>query len=128
VLIAELLTLLKTVYNRGFWEGYYLGRKMGEWTEGYGSHATKKKVYVGKVTNYFSKIGVAEIKIDTHALKVGNEIKIIGPTTGVYEDVLEEIRVDEKNVKETVKGDTCSIPVKSLVRRQDKVYRIDENE
>lgn len=115
---------LATVYNRGFWEGYYAGRKMGEWTERYGSQATKKKIYVGKVTNYFSKLNVAEIKVETHDLKVGEEIKIIGPTTGVYEDILSEIRVDLSKVKQTVKGDDCSIPVKELVRRGDKVYKV----
>lgn len=119
---------LATVYNRGFWDGYYLGQKMGEWTEQYGSLATRKKTYVGKVTNYFKKIGVAEIKIETGQLVVGDEIRIIGPTTGVYEDRIAEIRVDDKNVNKTKKGDHCSIPVKSLVRRMDKIYRVDEEE
>lgn len=117
---------LATVYNRGFWDGYYMGRKMGEWTDGYGSQATKRKVYVGKVTNYFSKLGVAEIKMETHDLKLGEEIRIMGPTTGVYEDVLSEIRVELKPVEETKKGEDCSIPVKSLVRRGDKVYKVVE--
>jgi len=117
---------LATVYNRGFWEGYYSGRKMGEWTERYGSQATKKKIYVGKVTNYFGKLKVAEIKIETHDLNIGEEIKIIGPTTGVYEDTLKEIRVDLKKVTKTSKGDDCSILVKDLVRRGDKVYKIIE--
>jgi putative protease len=117
---------LETVYNRGFWDGYYLGRKMGEWTEQYGSVATKRKIYVGKVTNYFSKLGVAEIKVETHDLKLDDEIKIIGPTTGVYEDHVREIRVDLKKVEKTIKGDDCSIPVKELVRRGDKVYKIVE--
>ncbi len=119
---------LATVYNRGFWDGYYLGRKTGEWTERYGSQATKKKVYVGKVTNYFAKLNVAEIKIETHGLKLGEEIHIIGPTTGVYEDTLTEIRVDLNAVEVTVKGEVCSIPVKDVVRRQDKLYKIVEND
>jgi U32 family peptidase len=118
---------LQTVYNRGFWDGYYLGRKMGEWTAQYGSQATKRKIYVGKVTNYFSNLGVAEIKMETHDLHVGDEIKIIGPTTGVYEDTVGEIRVDLNNVDKTMKGELCSIPVKELVRRGDKVYRIVES-
>jgi putative protease len=117
---------LATVYNRGFWEGYYAGRKMGEWTERYGSQATQKKIYVGKVTNYFSNLNVAEIKMETHDLNIGEEIRIIGPTTGVYEDTLSEIRVDLKKVNQTVKGDACSIPTKSLVRRGDKVYKVVE--
>jgi len=115
---------LGSVYNRGFWDGYYLGRKTGEWTERYGSQATKRKVYVGLVTNYFSNIAVAEIKMETQDLQLEDDIMIIGPTTGVYEDKLSEIRVDEKAAQKTVKGELCSIPVKSLVRRMDKVYKV----
>jgi U32 family peptidase len=115
---------LGSVYNRGFWDGYYLGRKTGEWTERYGSQATKRKVYVGKVTNYFSKLGVIEIKMETQELNIGDEIKILGPTTGVYEDVISEIRVDEKVTERTIKGEFCSIPVKSQIRRSDKVYKV----
>jgi len=115
---------LRTVYNRGFWDGYYLGRKIGEWTEQYGSVATKKKVYVGKVTNFFSKLNVAEIKMETHDLSLEDEIRIIGPTTGVYEDQVHEIRVNLIPVEKTIKGEDCSIPVKELVRRGDKVYKI----
>ena len=117
---------LSSVYNRGFWDGYYLGRKTGEWTEKYGSQATKRKAYVGKINNYFSKLNVAEIKMETQDLRIGDEIKIIGPTTGVYEDHIQEIRVDFKNVKQTVKGEDCSIPVNELVRRGDKVYKVIE--
>ncbi len=115
---------LRSVYNRDFWDGYYLGRKTGEWTQVYGSQATKTKLYVGQITNYFSKLGVAEIRMETHDLNVGDEIIIIGPTTGVYEDTIEEIRVDLKPVQQTVKGEACSLPVKSLVRRGDKVYKM----
>ncbi|MCD4698715.1 MAG: U32 family peptidase [Bacteroidales bacterium] len=117
---------LSTVYNRGFWDGYYMGRKLGEWTERYGSQATKRKIYVGKVTNFFTKLNVAEIKMETRDLNVGDEFRIIGPTTGVYEDKIPEIRVDLQNVEKTVKGDDCSIPVKELVRRGDKVYKVIE--
>jgi putative protease len=115
---------LAKVYNRGFWDGYYLGRKTGEWTEDYGNQATVRKMYVGKVTNYYTNIQVAEIRIETNDLALEDEIKIIGPTTGVYEDVVSEIRVDLKKVQEAVKGDVCSIPVKQLVRRGDKLYKI----
>jgi putative protease len=115
---------LATVYNRGFWDGYYLGQKMGEWTKEYGSVATKRKEYVGKVNNYFSKIGVAEIKMETKALALGDEIQINGPTTGVYEAVISELRVDGKTVPRTVKGELCSLPTTSLVRRMDKVFRV----
>ncbi len=117
---------LATVYNRGFWDGYYLGRKLGEWTENYGSMATKRKTYIGKVTNFFTNIGVAEIKVETDDLKIGDEIQITGPTTGVYVDVLTEIRVNEKFAEKAEKGVFCSIPVKSLVRRMDKVFRVED--
>lgn len=114
---------LKSVYNRDFWDGYYLGRKIGEWTERYGSQATRVKQYVGKVTNYFSKLNVAEVLIETSQLDIQDEILIIGPTTGVYEDTITEIRVDLQVVNTTVKGDLCSIPVHELVRKNDKVYK-----
>lgn len=115
---------LKTVYNRGFWDGYYLGRKMGEWTKKYGSQATKKKIYVGKVTNFFSKLSVAEIKIEAEPLNVGDEVYIQGPTTGVLEEKIQEIRVDLKPVHTARQGELCSILVKSLVRRSDKLFKI----
>lgn len=118
---------LRSVYNRDFWDGYYLGRKTGEWTEKYGSQATQTKLYVGQITNYFSKLGVAEIRMETHDLNVGDAIMIIGPTTGVYEDMISEIRVDLQSVQQTVKGEACSMPVKSLVRRGDKVYKLVSN-
>ena len=115
---------LRSVYNRDFWDGYYLGRKMGEWTQRYGSQATKTKIFVGTVTNFFSKINVAEIRMETHDLKVGDDIMIIGPTTGVYEDKISEIRVDLKAVDSTEKGELCSIPTKDVIRRGDKVYKV----
>ncbi len=117
---------LSSVYNRGFWDGYYLGQRMGEWSERYGSQATTKKTFVGTVTNYFKNIGVAEIRIETGELRKGDKIYIMGTTTGVYEDTVEEIRVDLKPTDRTVKGELCSIPTKSLVRRADKVYLIEE--
>lgn len=115
---------LYTVYNRGFWDGYYLGRKLGEWSSKYGSQATKKKLYIGKITNYFSNLKVAEIKVETNNLETGDEIHIIGPTTGVYEDKVEEIRVNLQKVNRAEKGEFCSIPVNDVVRRQDKLYKI----
>lgn len=115
---------LKSVYNRDFWDGYYLGRKMGEWTEKYGSQATKTKLFVGTVTNFFAKINVAEIRMETHELNIGDEIMIIGPTTGAYEDVIKEIRVDLASADSAKKGELCSIPANDLVRRGDKVYKI----
>ena len=117
---------LRSVYNRDFWDGYYLGRKMGEWTKKYGSQATKTKLFIGTITNFFAKINVAEIRMETHELNVGDEIMIIGPTTGVYEDTVKEIRVDLESVNQTVKGELCSIPAHDIVRRGDKVYKIIE--
>jgi len=118
---------LKTVYNRGFWDGYYLGQTLGEWTEQYGSMATKRKVYVGKVTNYFKEVNVAEIKIETGQLSVGDDMLIMGETTGVYEDTISEIRVDLQPVETAEKGVSCSIATGELVRRGDKVYRWDDS-
>jgi putative protease len=115
---------LAVVYNRGFWDGYYLGRKMGEWSEQYGSRATKKKVLIGRVSNFFARLNVAEIEVQSHHLDIGDEIMIIGPTTGVLEETVKEIRVDLNPADKTVKGEVCSIPVGSLVRRSDKVYKL----
>ncbi len=122
--IAAWTERLRSVYNRDFWDGYYLGRKMGEWTQRYGSQATKTKIFVGTVTNFFAKINVAEIRMETNDLKVGDDIMIIGPTTGVYEDKISEIRVDLKAVDSTEKGELCSIPTKDVIRRGDKVYKV----
>jgi len=121
------LAELSKVYNRGFWDGYYLGRKLGEWTEQYGSRATTRKVYVGKVTNFFSKLGVVEVKMETGYLSIHDNIYITGPTTGVIEMKVPEIRVDLKSAEKALKGETCSFAVPELVRRGDQVYRIDGN-
>ena len=117
---------LEQVFNRGFWDGYYLGRKLGEWSGKYGSSATKRKVYIGKGMNYFNKIGVAEFLIESQSLQIGDEILITGPTTGVVESKIEEIRVDLKNVETSTKGEYCSIPIGTKVRRADKLYKIVE--
>jgi putative protease len=122
--IDEWMVHLKSIYNRGFWDGYYLGRKTGEWTEQYGSRATKTKVYVGKVSNYFSNLKVAEIKIETNEINIADNILIIGPTTGVAEIIISEIRIDLKKVRSAAKGDICSIPITDAVRRNDKVYKL----
>lgn len=129
VLIEKLTARVASVFNRGFWDGYYLGQPLGEWSSNYGSSATKRKVYLGKVTNYFSKIGVAEIKLETGTLVKGTDIMIIGPTTGVLEIRVEEIRVDMDTVSEAPKGSLCSVAIDSVVRRSDKVYRwVDSSE
>lgn len=119
-------TRLSTVFNRGFWDGYYLGRKLGEWSNAYGSKATKRKVYVGKGMNYFSNLKVAEFLNETGVLKVGDEIIITGPTTGFIETKVTEIRVNMSSVAETNKGERFSIPVEHAVRRSDKLYKIVE--
>jgi len=114
---------LRSVYNRDFWDGYYLGRTTGEWSERYGSQATRMKRRIGKITNYFSKLGVAEICMEEDVLSVGDDLLIIGPTTGVYEDKVAEIRVEDQAVESVTKGIYCSVRVKELVRRGDQVYR-----
>jgi putative protease len=114
---------LTSVFNRGFWDGYYLGQKLGEWNTGYGSSATKRKVYLGKVTNYFTKLNVAEIKVENGDLCKGDAILIIGPTTGVIEYTVSEIRVDLKETEKAKKGEYCSISIPDYLRRSDKIYK-----
>lgn len=113
------------VYHRGFWEGYYMGQKTGEWSRRYGSSADRKKTYVGLVANYFSKLKVAEIKVEAGEFSVGDELTVIGPRTGAYETKVSEIRVDLIPVQTTHKGESCSIPTDEPLRRGDKVYRVD---
>lgn len=115
---------LETVFNRGFWDGYYLGQRLGEWSKNYGSRASKRKLYIGKCTNYFKKIGVAEFKLETNNLKVGDEIVVTGPTTGVYQNTVSEIRFDLKPVDEGVKGQRISVPIDEVIRRADKLYKL----
>ncbi|TKG90135.1 U32 family peptidase [Puteibacter caeruleilacunae] len=122
--IAEWDARLTTVFNRGFWNGYYLGQRLGEWSKNYGNRATERKVYIGKGTNYFSKLKVAEFKIEAKSLQVGDEILITGPTTGVIRTKVEEIRVDLKPVDEAKKGVRCSVLIEEKVRRADKLYKI----
>lgn len=114
--------LLSTVFNRGFWDGYYQGQKLGEWCEVYGSRATEKKVYVGKCMKYFSKIGVAEFLIENEDLHVGDKLLITGTTTGALIQPCEEIRFDLKPVEVATKGQHISIKVNERVRVNDKLY------
>lgn len=122
--IADWDERLKKVFNRGFWDGYYLGQRLGEWSKNYGSLATQRKLYIGKGTNYFSRMQIAEFKMETGTLKVGDEIIITGPTTGVIETTVEEIRVNLEPVEETQKGEYFSIKVPEKVRRSDKLFKI----
>ena len=115
---------LASVFNRGFWDGYYLGQRLGEWSKNYGSLATKRKLYIGKCTNYFSKIKVAEFKLETNSLKIGDEIIVTGPTTGLVQTSVEEIRVDLKSVDEGKKGDSISVQIDTKTRRADKLFKM----
>ena len=122
-LAAGLKEELSEVFNRGFWDGYYQGARLGEWSEVYGSQATRRKVYCGKVTNWFDRIGVAEILVESGSLEPGDDVLITGPSTGVVEDTVREVRLEYDPVPRASKGDLCSIPVSAgKVRRGDKVY------
>lgn len=114
---------LSSVFNRGFWDGYYLGQRLGEWSTKYGSSATKRKIYIGKVTNYFTKLKVAEIKLENGDLASGDTILITGPSTGLIECTVDEIRVDLKVTGKAQKGEFCSIPSAEYLRRSDKIYK-----
>lgn len=114
---------LATVFNRGFWDGYYLGQRLGEWSEVYGSKATRKKIALGKVTNYFSNLQVGEFKLESFDLSVGDKVLIVGETTGVIEMRVPEIRVDLQPVEKVKKGILFSMPVPEKVRRGDKIYK-----
>lgn len=116
---------LHKVFNRGFWDGYYLGRRLGEWSSRYGSGATRKKVYVAKGIKYFDKIGVAEFEMESGFLKAGDEILITGPTTGAVMQTVDEIRVDLRPVAETVKGERFSIRVNEKIRPSDRLYKME---
>lgn len=115
---------LKTVFNRGFWDGYYLGQTLGEWNKEYGSSATERKVYVGKGVKYFSKLGVAEFEILASELKKGDKLMVTGPTTGIVNFVAEEIRYELKPVDVALKGQRVSIKVDEKVRPSDKLFKV----
>ena len=117
---------LATVFNRGFWDGYYLGQKLGEWNKNYGSCATEKKVYVGKGIKYFSKLGVAEFAIEAADFKKGDKLLITGPTTGVIYMTADEIRYDLNPVDEVLKGQRVSMPVPAKVRPSDKLFKLEQ--
>lgn len=119
---------LATVFNRGFWDGYYLGQELGEWNKNYGSCATEKKVYVGKGVKYFSKLGVAEFAIEAADFKKGDKLLITGPTTGVIYMNADEIRYDLEPVEEARKGQRVSMPVPAKVRPSDKLFKLERVE
>ena len=123
--IADWDERLAKVFNRGFWNGYYLGQRLGEWSSKYGSGATRRKVYVARGIKYFDKIGVAEFEMECGSLRVGDEILITGPTTGAVMQKVEEIRVDLKPVEDTRKGERFSIRVGEKVRASDRLYKME---
>lgn len=118
---------LSKVYNRGFWDGYYLGRKMGEWSQSYGSVATRKKIYLGKGVKYFDKAGVGEFYCESHSLSVGDEIMITGPTTGYIESIVDQIHVEGKPTRKAEKGNHFTISVAEKIRPSDKLYKVVKN-
>ena len=114
---------LNRIFNRGFWNGYYLGQRLGEWTSKYGSSATRTKVYAAKGVRYFSNIGVAEFLMENGELHTGDEVVITGPTTGAVIMTVDEIRVDLKPVDKAVKGDRFSIKTDTKIRPSDKMFK-----
>ena len=119
---------LATVFNRGFWDGYYQGQKMGEWNKHYGSSATERKVLVGKVMKYFSKLGVAEVAVEATDFAVGDKLLITGPTTGALWPNADEIRFDLKPVERALQKQRVSIPVPEKVRPNDKLFKLEKVE
>jgi len=126
--IAEWDKKLATVYNRGFWDGYYLGQELGEWSDVHGSKATTRKKYIGKGVHYYPKSSIAEFKLETHSLKVGDKILITGPTTGVIETEIKELMVDEIKYSEIKKGVNFTTPLDTIIRNSDKLYLVEDIE
>lgn len=115
---------LATVFNRGFWDGYYLGKEMGEWCNENGSRSSKKKIYLAKGLKYFDQVGVGEFKCESHSLSVGDEIIVTGPTTGYLQMIIDELRVDGVPTEKAVKGDVFSISTPQKIRPSDKLYKL----
>lgn len=115
---------LSTVFNRGFWDGYYLGRTMGEWSDDAGSKATKRKVYIGKGMKYYETAGIGEFLIEAMNVELGDELIITGPTTGVIETVMTEMRTDNQPVESVKRGATITFPVAEKIRPSDKLYKL----
>jgi len=115
---------LATVFNRGFWDGYYLGKKMGEWCDENGSRSTRKKIYIAKGVKYFSQAGVGEFKCESHDLHEGDEIMITGPTTGIIQMKVHDLHVGGKSAKTAVKGDDFTLALEEKIRPSDKLYKL----
>ncbi len=125
---ASWMTELEKVYNRGFWGGYYLGKKLGQWSDTPGSKATQKKIYIGKGVHYYPKAGIGEFMIQAYDLKIGDTLLITGPTTGAQEVELTEMMVNDHNAATAVKGNTITMPIPFRIRPSDKLYKIVKTE
>jgi len=125
--VVSWMKTLETVYNRGFWNGYYLGQKLGEWSNGSGSHATQKKVYIGKGVHYYTKASIGEFQIDAYSVSIGDTILVTGPTTGAKEMKLTEMLVNDAQLQTAHKGDSVTVPLDFRIRPSDKLYKIVEN-
>lgn len=122
--IGQWLSQLSKVYNRGFWSGYYLGQKLGQWSDNPGSNATQKKVYIAQALHYYTKASIVEFKIEAYDIKVGDTLLITGPTTGAKEILLEELFVDAEPTNIALRGQNCTIKIPFRVRLSDKIYKI----
>ena len=126
--VEKWMEALATVYNRGFWGGYYLGQKLGEWSGVPGSQATQKKVYIGKAMHFFPKTNISEFKIEAFDIKRGDKLLITGPTTGVQELILEDMYVNDQLSESAMKGDSCTFHTEFRTRPSDKLYKIVSNQ
>ncbi|MDR3272302.1 MAG: U32 family peptidase [Flavobacteriaceae bacterium] len=126
--VKNWLEQLKTVYNRGFWSGYYLGQKLGEWSENPGSNATQKKIYIGKGRHFYPKMQIGEFEIEAYDLKVGDKILVQGQTTGSQESEVKSMMVNDLTAQEAKKGDVLTIPLSFKIRPSDKLYKVVKNE
>ena len=122
--VTEWKSELSTVFNRGFWDGYYMGRQLGEWSDTDGSQATRKKIFLGKAVKYYPRIGVAEFTLESGTLSVGDELLLMGPVTGIVSQKVEKIHVDNGPVGKAEKGRNIAIPFSEKIRPGDKLYKI----
>lgn len=119
------MTELQKVYNRGFWSGYYLGKRLGEWTEEHaGSQATQRKLYVGSGEHYYPKSQIAQFKLDAYTVSLGDQMMVIGPTTGVQEFQVDQMMVDEQSAEQAKKGQSFTLPLNFRIRQSDKLYKL----
>ena len=122
--VAEWMSQLEKVYNRGFWGGYFLGQELGEWTDSSGSKAIQKKVFLGKGVHYYPKAGIGHFKIEAQQLRKGDSILITGPTTGVIETTVESMWVDEQESDIATRGSEVTFPIDQVIRASDKLYKV----